>query len=105
MTGASPAQVAAYDQALATARDLAARGKTVILADAPTGAQCSWCDCPDSEHVDETYRCGGCPAMADAILRVLPERPERKALPVCAPHFTDAMRLLTTVLLGSLPPE
>lgn len=106
MTDIPPGLLAAYDQAKATARDLAASGIPTILADAPNGAQCSWCDCPDTPdtpHVDENYRCSGCPATADAILRVLPARPERKSLPVCTAHYENALRMLTAVL-GVLPP-
>ncbi|WP_327703606.1 hypothetical protein OG530_19140 [Streptomyces decoyicus] len=60
------------DQGLAAARDMAADGKTVVIfADTPDGQQCSWCDCPDFEPVDQAHQCEPCPNAADAFIALV----------------------------------
>ncbi|MGQ4358894.1 hypothetical protein [Streptomyces sp. SAS_272] len=89
----TPNQTFWSDQALATARDVAADGRTVaVVNDFPNGEQCSWCDCTLADFKD--HRCGGCPKPAGSILRIHDGTPVRRDIPVCEGHLDDAIELV-----------
>jgi hypothetical protein len=86
----TPQQTFWSDQALATARDTAADGRTVaVVNDFPNGEQCSWCDCTLDDF--KGHRCGGCPKPAGSVLRVHDGSPVRRDVPVCEGHRDDAV--------------
>jgi hypothetical protein len=91
VTGLSPADAAAHDQALAWVRDLAATGMPVLFIDIAQGQTCCWCSCPNV--ADDNHICAGCPAPADAVLRVYPEPEIGDHWPVCRAHRDDALRV------------
>lgn len=89
----TPQQTFWSDQALATARDVAAAGNTVpIVLDPADGERCTWCDCPDgpdSPHNRRGYKCDGCPAGADYVVRLFAGPDVRYDFPACDRHHTD----------------
>ena len=93
-----PRDIARRDQAVAQARDMAARpGTAAIVVDyAPPAAQCSWCDCPSplddptSPHLNPGYTCDGCPEAAEHVVRAMQGSAREIAAPVCARHQPDA---------------
>lgn|SRR5690348_14866426 len=90
----TPSQTFWSDQALATARDSAADGRTVaIVNDFADGEQCSWCSCSDEETLADLkgHRCGGCPKPAGSVLRVHDGTQVRRDIPVCDGHRDDAV--------------
>ncbi len=108
----SPAEIARRDQALASARDNAARpGHHVIFEDrAPTGTRCSVCDCTgDSDtglaalHREPGYHCDGCPEAADTVVIVLLGTPKQIAAAVCARHLERARSLVLSAIKRGNP--
>lgn len=97
----TPRQTAFSDQANALARDLAADLSTLpIVLDPPNGEQCTWCDCPDgpnSPHNRSGYRCGGCPAAADHVVRVFSSPNRRVDYPACDRHHVEIIAAIATV--------
>jgi hypothetical protein len=90
----TPQQTFWSDQALATARDAAADGRTIaVVHDFADGEQCSWCSCPDEETLTDLkgHRCGGCPNPAGSVFRVHDGSPVRRDIPVCDEHRDDAL--------------
>jgi hypothetical protein len=92
------------DQALAFARDIATDGNTIpIVLDPPNGETCTWCDCPDgpgSPHNRRGYRCPGCPANADAILRVFASPTVRYDFPACDRHQAHVIAAVAQLTSG-----
>lgn len=92
------------DQALATARDVAADGRTIaIVNDFPNGEQCSWCDCPDEQVLGDikAHHCDGCHKPAGSILRVHDGTRLRRDIPVCDGHRDDAVVFAYRMLGGA----
>ncbi|MGP4048751.1 hypothetical protein [Streptomyces sp. 2A115] len=93
------------DQALATAREAAADGRTIaVVNDFADGEQCSWCDCSDDQVLGDTdgHHCAGCAQPAGSVLRVHDGTRLRRDLPVCTGHRDEAV-VFVYRMLGSQP--
>ncbi|MFJ2007379.1 hypothetical protein [Streptomyces chartreusis] len=96
----TPSQTFWSDQALATARDMAADGQTfAIVHDYADGEQCSWCDCTVADF--QGHRCGGCTEQAETVVRVYNGTPVRRDIPICAGHRDDAIAFMVRHMAGS----
>lgn len=96
----TPSQTFWSDQALATARDAAADGRTIaIVHDYADGEQCSWCDCTLANF--KGHYCGGCPQPAGSVLRVHDGSPVRRDIPVCDGHRDDAIVFMARWMGGT----
>lgn len=93
----TPSQTFWSDQALATARDEAADGRTIaIVHDYANGEQCSWCSCSDEKILADLdgHCCSGCTETAETVMHVYGVTPGRRDIPICAGHQQDAVAFM-----------
>jgi len=90
------------DQALATARDAAADPSLVPVAiTAANGEQCTWCDCPLSQHQQPGYRCGGCGQQAKSVVSTFAGPGRRYDFPACERHTADIVAAVAQTVAGA----
>lgn len=100
----TPQQTFLSDQALATARDAAADGRTIaVVHEYADGEQCSWCDCDTGQILADAkgHRCSGCPDTAETVMRVFNGTQVRRDIPICAGHRDDATTFMLRMIGGS----
>lgn len=94
----TPLDTALSDQALATARDLAANG-TPTVAILPATGVCDWCGCDVTRSDHDPRFCAGCPRDAAMVMSVFSASDgERKDVLLCPGHKDDAMRFITAII-------
>lgn len=95
----TPQETFLSDQALATARDIAAAGApTVVFTPAHSGP-CVWCDCDVTAEQHNPEFCAGCPHGAAMVMHVFnANTPLRRDIPLCIGHKDDALRFVTAIV-------